>query len=302
MSGNAALFGSSIPPFKDMGSGAHALRVNASADPRQGGAFPVADTDLNQYTPVLASGSPMQPGHYIMASIRQVHGQTLRHLHTYETLDPVITTRTISRSGTNTAGTPRKDAIRSDVCSRDLKCRVTGQNAPPGSRGYNFSGLEVAHIFPLGSAGKFHEAFTWGAHEQPLYIPLRIPRSPRVKDIDIIQNALVMRGDVHSQFDDYQFGFETSRDPVTGRLALPRLRLFEKDGAPSINRNQSHYLHTVTVQGIADVNATLLTQHFLTALLWHVAGNGLKAKDNAITPDALSASSLVTILQGHTRN
>jgi hypothetical protein len=73
---------------------------------------------------------------------------------------------------------------------------VSGQPAPAGSRGYNFKGLEVAHIFPLGWAGqvcfsvlssevfhgcgilfKFGTAFEFDTHEEELYTELEIPQN-----------------------------------------------------------------------------------------------------------------------------
>jgi hypothetical protein len=63
-------------------------------------------------------------------------------------------------------------------------------------------------------ASQFRDAFAWDEHQGRLYTPLGLPVSPRKKDIDIVQNAMVLRGDVHSQFDEYQFGFVTYRDPT----------------------------------------------------------------------------------------
>jgi hypothetical protein len=128
----------------------------------------------------------------------------------------------------------QKDSTRSDVRARDLGCRVTGQKAPPGSRGYNFNELEVAHIFPLAAHAsvcqffflfrnmfwpflnifQFNAAFNHTAHEKDLYAPLKIPRVvTRLSQIDIPANALVMRADVHAQFDGYEFSYETFENP-----------------------------------------------------------------------------------------
>jgi hypothetical protein len=81
----------------------------------------------------------------------------------------------------------------------------------------------------------------------------------------------------------------------TGRSLLPRLCTFERDGAPSIRKDQIHYLQRPETDGTPDVDQILLTQHFLTALLWHVAGNGLNSKQNAI----ISNSSTVFVVTGH---
>ncbi|KAJ7798513.1 hypothetical protein B0H14DRAFT_3156889 [Mycena olivaceomarginata] len=231
-------------------------------DPRNGGPFPLADAHLNQdqYGFVAPGTQAIQPGHYIMAEVRKSNGQLFRRLHGFQTHDPAITTRSISRSGTasalNTEGN-RKDGVIKDVRTRDRKCRATGQVAPYGSRGLNFSGLEVAHIYPLGSVEKFRDAFAWDEHQ--------------------VQNAMVLRGDVHSQFDEYQFGFVTYRDPTlpNNSLKRPEIRVFENAGAPSISKHQIHYLQSIQLNsGTSDINIVLLIQHFLTGLLWHVAGNG----------------------------
>ena len=42
---------------------------------------------------------------------------------------------------------------RIDVRMRDRRCLVTNQKAVPREHGGNFTGLEVAHIFPLMAAG-----------------------------------------------------------------------------------------------------------------------------------------------------
>jgi hypothetical protein len=95
---------------------------------------------------------------------------SVRQMSTFQTNLPAIGHRNASRTGTNTASegsrvsgthfalgriityTFQTDSVRTKVRSRDLKCRATGQPAPAGSRGYNFTGLEVAHIFPLAEA------------------------------------------------------------------------------------------------------------------------------------------------------
>jgi hypothetical protein len=45
--------------------------------------------------------------------------------------------------------------------------------------------------------------------------------------------------------------------------------------------------------GDVDVHPILLTQHFLTALLWHVAGNGLKPQDAAVLPPQYADQKIV---------
>ncbi|KAJ6580306.1 hypothetical protein B0H10DRAFT_1962590 [Mycena sp. CBHHK59/15] len=178
-----------------------------------------------------------------MAEVRRSSGQLFRRLHGFQTHDPAITMRSISRSGTasalNTEGN-RKDGVIKDVRTRDRKCRATGQVAPYGSRGLNFSGLEVAHIYPLGSVEKIliilsrfefrvsvSRSVCLGCTSRSPVHPLGLPFSPRKKDIDIVQNAMVLRGDVHSQFDEYQFGFVTYRDPTSS--VGPYQRILRQD-------------------------------------------------------------------------
>ncbi|KAJ7271436.1 hypothetical protein B0H12DRAFT_1229085 [Mycena haematopus] len=136
-------------------------------------------------------------------------------------------------------------------------------------------------------------AFTHATHYDDLYKPLHIPETPARSSIDVVQNAFVLRADLHSQFDDYQFGFETYSNGNRGSTQ-PRLRIFEKSGAPSLPRNQVIFLPKAAHDAAPDVNPLLLTQHFLTGLLWHVAGNGLKAHTNAV-----NAAAPATIHTGH---
>ncbi|KAJ7440278.1 hypothetical protein B0H11DRAFT_1933785 [Mycena galericulata] len=95
--------------------------------------------------------------------------------------------------------------------ARDLACRVSGQRAPDGSRGYNFNGLEVAHVFPFASANQFPEAFRPATHGD-MYRDLGMPKQPRKSHLDIVANTFLPRADIHLQFDAYEFGFEISYD------------------------------------------------------------------------------------------
>ncbi|KAJ6583431.1 hypothetical protein DFH09DRAFT_1308942 [Mycena vulgaris] len=49
-------------------------------------------------------------------------------------------------------------------------------------------------------------------HENELYRPLKIPKTAKKHDINIPENTLLMRADVHAQFDGYEFAFETTID------------------------------------------------------------------------------------------
>jgi hypothetical protein len=69
------------------------------------------------------------------------------------------------------------------------------------------------------------------------------------------------------------------------------MRCFEKDGAPSIDKDKIFLLEDPVNSDGSEFSAIglLLTHHFLTALLWHVAGNGLKSLHDSIIPWDYSA-------------
>lgn len=48
----------------------------------------------------------------------------------------------------------QSQVTRNEVRKRDQKCRVLGQHAHTRTRGTNFVGLEVAHIYPIGWVDK----------------------------------------------------------------------------------------------------------------------------------------------------
>jgi len=102
-------------------------------------------------------------------------------------------TCTPSPSGTPTRNTGTRIAVR----MRDKRCLVTGQAAVKRARGGNFTGLEVAHIFPLMGVG----IPEWTA---PLPASARAQVLTR-QAADRPYNALLLRADVHSLFDDYQW-------------------------------------------------------------------------------------------------
>ncbi|KAI0308800.1 hypothetical protein OF83DRAFT_1253728 [Amylostereum chailletii] len=112
------------------------------------------------------------------------------------------------------------------------------------------------------------------------------------KTADVPKNALLLRADVHSYFDDYQIGiFEGI------------IYKFEKDGAPSVTDTCDKLLpaksyrppKAATLAATArypdqkelEIEEALLNFHFRTCLLWHVAGGGRPAETNAIFPNTL---------------
>ncbi|KAG7444596.1 uncharacterized protein BT62DRAFT_933625 [Guyanagaster necrorhizus] len=118
---------------------------------------------------------------------------------------------TVTATGSTTSGGKynRKASTRRDVRMRDMKCRVTGDIAGRRQRGFNFVGLEVAHMFPLGGIDLFPVSFP---RRDPrlsvFYKETKIPSKPSKENLDIPLNAIVLRSDVHRLFDDYQFGID----------------------------------------------------------------------------------------------
>ncbi|KAJ7719701.1 hypothetical protein DFH07DRAFT_310028 [Mycena maculata] len=170
---------------------------------------------------------------------------------------PVITSRNVTRSvtGTNTPRNSRSQMTRHSVRERDLQCRVTGTVVPMRERRPNFKGMQVAHIYPLGHMNKARSILTSATRQS-------------LGKGDIPENAILMRADAHDQFDNYQFGFW----PDHGVFRFYR---FERSGAPTIVQGSTVPMYprlgTITT---AEPIAELLRTHFITALLWHVAGFG----------------------------
>jgi hypothetical protein len=59
----------------------------------------------------------------------------------------------------NNLNSPQSWTTRNDVRMRDLRCLATDQEAVPRNCGGNFTGLEVAHIFPLQGVGQVRHYF-----------------------------------------------------------------------------------------------------------------------------------------------
>ncbi|KAJ7189226.1 hypothetical protein C8R46DRAFT_1024396 [Mycena filopes] len=234
----------------------------------------------------------VQEGHYIIVKVRRRGPEERLDAHGFDTNLPLIDQRNISRSGTNSA-IKRIDSTRHATRYRDLRCRVSGSAVPKGSRGWDFTGLEVAHVFPLKAhsqvrAFQFDTAFKYESHKVTLYKPLDIPEKPPLRRIDISENTILLRADLHAQFDAYQFGFESSYNPQTKQWSRQSLRVFERDGAASIPREriQTGTLfppHADSLEG-PDVHPLFTTHHLMTGLLWHVAGSGLRNMEEALIP------------------
>jgi len=139
-------------------------------------------------------------GHYMLYQLD-------RGARTYAGFWPELTSndfrrrsRTASQTCTPSVGAtpskpPRDTKTRIDVRMRDKCCLVTGQAAVKRARGGNFTGLEVAHIFPLMGVGDT----AWTSDMSPA--ALQEVRTRQLADSP--HNAILLRADIHSLFDDY---------------------------------------------------------------------------------------------------
>ncbi|KAJ7851959.1 hypothetical protein B0H14DRAFT_2760858 [Mycena olivaceomarginata] len=212
----------------------------------------------------------LQEGNYLLFGVAP---QTGLRVVLPELKSTPITSRTVTRpantgTGTGTPRSRRSEAVRMHVRARDRRCRVTGATAPSRPRGTNYKGMQVAHIYPLGYWQNAQRLLSHGT--------MQILDFSNAKG-DVDQNAVLMRSDVHDQFDDYQFGFW----PMPNGVAL--FFRFEMSGAPSIltaaaaNLNGPMALLPPGPLGnnaIAAPLPELFQQHFTTGLLWHVRGFG----------------------------
>ncbi|KAJ7121884.1 hypothetical protein C8R43DRAFT_73674 [Mycena crocata] len=232
----------------------------------------------------------MEAGHYLLVRVKYRDGAPKFFPCELNLQLPAIDERNESFNGTaNESGraTPnRKASVRKKVRLRDLRCRVTGAVAPARQKGLNFTGLQVAHIFPLAAASLFHLAFDPQAHSKTVYEPLGIPAinaAPPSSRLDQVKNAIVIRADAHAQFDIYEFSLEYVT--FQNRSAY-LLRRFERDGAPSIrDEAQARFLHDALGDPASrcdDIDPILVNHHYLTGVLWHVAGNGRPGVDESV--------------------
>ncbi|KAJ7718820.1 hypothetical protein B0H16DRAFT_1796904 [Mycena metata] len=249
------------------------FRLLNVADPRVNG-LPRPE-NYHSFTPMRSTATQddyVGEGHYIIVGVTRNEKGEEKSLVPIEPAAhiPVIEKRDVSRTGTNTAAR-RRDITRLEARRRDLGCRVTAQKAPAGSRGYDFTGLTVL----------LHPLYGW----------YNIPQQPAMNHIDIPQNAIVLRADVHSQYDAYQFGLEPRvvQGTTSGKLeySVPEVRIFERDGAFSLDRSEKLFMKPPAVPGTTDVNHMFLLQHLMTGILWHVAGNGMNSMTDAIIPHTM---------------
>ena len=145
---------------------------------------------------VQRDGHQFQPGnYYIVATSRfciilPFHSQLAAKLYagTFLVNNEPWLLRTISLSN----GT-RLDSFRNAVRERDGRCIISGE-VVVRARLDNWSGFEASHIFPLAYEGY------WIDHNYSRWIT--IPPATG-SSINSVQNGLLLRGDIHSDFDNY---------------------------------------------------------------------------------------------------
>ncbi|KAJ7856267.1 hypothetical protein B0H14DRAFT_2578992 [Mycena olivaceomarginata] len=299
-------------------------------DPRKGG----ASKSYSGYPEVAADFSRVSEGHYLVVKkeLRRTLGQN-RSNTIYSPVivslpdRPIVTRRTTSRevttavtpaSGTKTpksgSRTPggsttqqvkeskpsrrQKEATIEAVKDRDGRCRISGVRARFTRQGGNFRGLEVAHIYPIAETEQFRTHFKEEVFST-LYNELGLKTKPYKEfSIDIVQNCLLLRADLHSVFDQYEIAFEhhLREEGAHERLGV---RLLLKDGAPTLPRIKSFLELDIPDPDKKDeMSRVLYTHHYLTALHWHIAGNGRPMPGNLPTLTFLRENNLEA---GHMR-
>ncbi|KAF8512698.1 hypothetical protein JB92DRAFT_266126 [Gautieria morchelliformis] len=167
-----------------------------------------------------------------------------------------------------TAKFKRRSPSPSQTCtpspSRTLTrcCVVTGQAAVQRARGGNFTGLEVAHIFPLMGVGIPEWTATLSASTRAQVLTRQAADRPF--------NAILLRADVHSLFDDYQWSIWFAQ-------GIPKIVRFEKSGATALKGCQVRNLRPSNLNTTAPCSMELLDAHLTIALLTHVRGFGKRA-------------------------
>ena len=107
----------------------------------------------------------------------------------------------------------REDAFRDGVRARDRKCVVSGivNNRAP----YLWTAFEAAHVFPLGSESIWIE-FNYGRWITNMDGVTGVSR------INSIQNGLLMRADLHLDFDNYLFSINPDVSKYPGNKTKSR--------------------------------------------------------------------------------
>ncbi|EDR14023.1 uncharacterized protein LACBIDRAFT_305376 [Laccaria bicolor S238N-H82] len=122
----------------------------------------------------------------------------------YQALDVSLTSdahrpRTLSL---NISGTTRTDGFRSRVRERDGRCCVTGDFVEGG----NYHPFHASHIFPIAHRD------VWDLLQLSQHIRDDAPeRDQGPVSINSVQNGLLLRTDIHSRFDAYDFAINPDR-------------------------------------------------------------------------------------------
>ncbi|KAJ3840267.1 hypothetical protein F5878DRAFT_613609 [Lentinula raphanica] len=161
--------------------------------------------------------------------------------------------RTTRASVTATNQSARSTNVRTAVRSRDGGCRISGFPCLNRRRGPNYKGFQVAHIFPLAYVNK---DVAWKVSNR--------------QAADVVTNAILLRSDIHDQFDDYQISCRSDNQLVR----------FERNGAPNVVLSPNPLAPTYITRPASvasttrDFDSDLMQHHYRTAVLWHVAGYG----------------------------
>ena len=131
----------------------------------------------------------------------------------------------------------RVQAFRNAVRSRDQRCVITGTPAHRAQYG-SWTGFEAAHIFPLA-----YEQY-WTQNDYGRWISI-IPDSGG--KINSVQNGLLLRSDIHQQFDTY--GFAINPD-----VCIHTLYLFIAN---------DYYRTTIRLLALKGIIATILPANIL---------------------------------------
>ncbi|EPQ53190.1 hypothetical protein GLOTRDRAFT_95198 [Gloeophyllum trabeum ATCC 11539] len=153
--------------------------------------------DLRHMVRIPRSPGPLMAGHYLYYEVHWLLAAGHLHhnkLQLVQTDNLQLSRHYLSCAKPSLNGEGKQmNAVR----ERDKACRVSGIPAVDRNRGRNFTGLHVAHIIPL-FAGEM-------IVDTPLGTQLSITSTA---DIDIPENAMLMRADIHALFNVYQFGPE----------------------------------------------------------------------------------------------